>query len=144
VSREPGVAITASAWAEIAGEVVARQPAECCGALIGSATGGRRRVVRAVPVANSAAAEASSYLIPAARVLELEHSAGAAGLEVIGFYHSHPAGRGEFSRADVAAAWPWYAYLVVPIERGSAGIPRAWIMAIGGELAEAHVEIEGA
>jgi proteasome lid subunit RPN8/RPN11 len=142
--RRTAVSIAASAWADMAGEAAARRPAECCGALVGSATGGVRRVVRAEPVRNTAADAASGYLIPAARVLELERGAEAAGLEVVGFYHSHPAGRGEFSPADAAAAWPWYAYLVIPIARGSAGRPRAWVMAIGGELAEADVEIEGA
>ncbi|HUE97299.1 MAG TPA: Mov34/MPN/PAD-1 family protein, partial [Longimicrobiaceae bacterium] len=48
------------------------------------------------------------------------------GLEVVGFYHSHPDHPARPSSFDRDHAWPWYSYGIVPATSSGAGAPRAW------------------
>jgi proteasome lid subunit RPN8/RPN11 len=114
-------------------------PYECCGALVGRARGageaGRgdgveREVRRAVPLANDRTHERERrYIISAGAVLEVERDAARDGLEVVGFYHSHPDHPAEPSAFDLEHAWPWYTYLIVPVRAGAPGAPRGWRLA---------------
>ena len=94
---------------------------ECCGALLGR--GGV--VVRAQPLANEASERTNRYFIGPRSVLALEAAAVRAGLEVIGFYHSHPSGGAEPSKVDLGHAWPGYLYLIVSPGDGADGV-RGW------------------
>lgn len=93
-------------------------PEECCGALL---TDDEGVVVRAVPVENEATRPGSRYLIGAATVSRMERLAVRSGLQLAGFYHSHPSGAGDPSEVDLAWAWPWYVYVIVGAET-----VRAW------------------
>jgi proteasome lid subunit RPN8/RPN11 len=93
-------------------------PAECCGALIGLATGAEIEIRTLIPVAN-AALDHSSFLIDAATVLRLERQAVCAGMQVVGFYHSHPTTAAEPSPADLELAVPGYVYVIIDVPRGS-------------------------
>jgi proteasome lid subunit RPN8/RPN11 len=55
-----------------------------------------------------------------------ERAAAAAGLEIIGFFHSHPDHPARPSAFDREHAWPWYAYLIVSVEDGRAVDWRVW------------------
>jgi proteasome lid subunit RPN8/RPN11 len=135
VSSAARVDIDAGAWQTIRADVADRLPQEACGALLGHASShGKRRVCRAVPVANEALDATTRYCISGARVLELEREAHAAGMELLGFYHSHPRGNSEPSPLDEEAAWPWYLYLVVP--GGGREPPRCWVGQVTGGLME--------
>ena len=50
------------------------------------------------------------------------------GLDVVGFYHSHPDDRAVPSQYDLEHAWPTYSYIVVSIEKGRADDLRSWEM----------------
>ncbi|HEX7091829.1 MAG TPA: M67 family metallopeptidase [Longimicrobiales bacterium] len=108
-------------------------PRECCGALVGRAAaraGGERLVVRALPLENAEReAPARGYLIPAAVVRRAERDAALEGLELVGFYHSHPGGGAEPSGVDREKAWPWYNYLIVAVGDGEPGDVRVWRLA---------------
>jgi proteasome lid subunit RPN8/RPN11 len=56
----------------------------------------------------------------------VEDAAARGGLDVLGFYHSHPDHPAIPSAFDRDHAWPWYTYVIVPVEGGEAGAPRAW------------------
>lgn len=71
-----------------------------------------------IPLANDSE-RADRYLIEAATVLRLERQAASAGLHVVGFYHSHPAGRAEPSATDLELASPGYIYAIVGPSCGS-------------------------
>jgi len=104
--------------AQIRVEAEAAGGAEVCGALLG----GPARVACALPVPNQSTDPVRGFLIPAVDVLRIERAADASGQSVVGFYHSHPAGRAEPSLSDLEHALPGYIYLIVPAE----GAARAW------------------
>jgi proteasome lid subunit RPN8/RPN11 len=108
-------------------------PLECCGALVGrtyAPQAASREVVRVVPLDNAWREEpARRYLIPGATMRVLERDADAEGLEVIGFYHSHPNHPPNPSAFDREHAWPWYTYIIVAVRRDAVGPVRAWRLA---------------
>lgn len=77
---------------------------------------------RALPLTNEARDAHTHFRIGPDAVLAAEAEAKRRGLEVVGFYHSHPSGAAEPSAADAEQAWPWYTYLIV----GADGALRAW------------------
>ncbi len=116
------------ALAAIHAHVAAAYPEEACGGLFGrTRDGAPSQVIEAVRVANaSPTSRACSYLIGPNEVLRLERRAEAAGLQVLGYYHSHPDAPAEPSADDRQHAWPWYVYLIVSARAGRAGAARAW------------------
>jgi proteasome lid subunit RPN8/RPN11 len=61
--------------------------------------------------------------------LRVEKDARAKGLEVLGYYHSHPDHPARPSIYDREHAWPWYSYVIVSAERGSAKDLTCWVLA---------------
>lgn len=121
-----GVALSASARNAMLRHALDAFPEECCGVLVG-ADGPRRAVARAVPAENRRTAErARRYLIDPVALRDVERAADAEGLQVIGFYHSHPDHPARPSGFDREHAWPWYSYLIVPVTSAGARAPRAW------------------
>jgi sulfur-carrier protein adenylyltransferase/sulfurtransferase len=91
-------------------------PEEVCGGLFGppALAPGRRSATRAEAAPNAAPGDRRRrFAIAPASVLGLEGAARAEGLDLVGFYHSHPAGPPVPSGSDLEAAWPWYSYLIV-------------------------------
>lgn len=93
-------------------------PAECCGALIGLRHGSDIEIRTLIPVVNTAP-DHSSFLIDASTVLRLERQAGCAGVQVVGFYHSHPTTSAEPSKKDLELAVPGYVYVIIDVPRGT-------------------------
>ena len=103
-------------------------PEECCGFLLGVADGGPRvHVHRVLPARNEHPDRRDCrYRISPETVLAGRREARGLGLEIVGYYHSHTDGSAEPSRHDLADAWPATSYLIVPVEEGTAGLPRSW------------------
>jgi len=102
-------------------------PEEGCGVLLGRERDGTREVVRVVPLDNLREDSRSNrYLIAPEQFLAVDRSARDAGLEVLGFFHSHPDHPPEPSGFDREHAWPWYSYLIVAVEHGRIAGQRAW------------------
>lgn len=111
-------------------------PMEGCGLLVGEPVAGT--VADAVATAN-VARSALRYEIDPAEHLRADRRAEAAGLEVIGGYHSHTHTDAYPSATDVAAAvdpsWHW---VVVSLRR-SAPVVRSFRIEHGGISEEAVV-----
>lgn len=103
-------------------------PRECCGALLGTAQDGTRAVEDVLALENRRdGGEATRrYLIDADDYRRVESEARARGLEIVGFYHSHPDHAPEPSEFDREHAFPWYAYVIVPVTRGEPGEATCW------------------
>jgi proteasome lid subunit RPN8/RPN11 len=102
--------VTSRALAAIRAHARADAPRECCGLLLGSATG----IERAEPARNLAA-PATRYDIDPADHFRILRDARAAGLSVIGAYHSHPASAPIPSPTDLAEGWPHFLYVIVTL-----------------------------
>jgi proteasome lid subunit RPN8/RPN11 len=106
-------------------------PFECCGLMLGQfGTDGKKVVVETYPISNAREEEAkrNRFLIHPAELLRGEKYARAKGLDVVGFYHSHPDDRAVPSQYDLEHAWPTYSYIVVAIGKGHAADLRSWEM----------------
>lgn len=105
-------------------------PHECCGFLVGRVEEGRRRIVRVEPVENAREDEAkhNRYLITPELFMQTERRARKEGLDVLGFYHSHPDAPARPSVFDTEHAWPWYVYIIVSIQKGRSEKMTAWVL----------------
>ncbi len=106
-------------------------PYECCGLLIGSFVGDvRKQVAETYPISNAREEEAkrNRFLIRPEELVRGERSARQKGLDVVGFYHSHPDDRAVPSTYDLEHAWPTYSYIIVSVREGSAGELLSWEM----------------
>lgn len=95
------------------------RPRECCGLLLGSSG----TVGFAVPMENTDGAPATRYQIDDRAHIDLRRATRrfVPALEVMGVYHSHPAGDPRPSDADLAEAlYPDWLYLIVGLRRGPA------------------------
>ncbi len=99
-------------------------PQEACGLLVGVG----HAVVHVVPTAN-AEASPTRYTIPAEQHFAALREARAAGLTVIGAYHSHPRGLAEPSPTDAATAFPDFVFVIAGLS--PAPQLRAWRFAEG-------------
>jgi proteasome lid subunit RPN8/RPN11 len=95
-------------------------PYECCGLLLGTFQDGCRQVTAIEPLRNAnTESPRTRYDLDPREHLAAQRSARARGLEIIGFYHSHPDHPAQPSQYDLDhAAWPGYSYLIVSIARG--------------------------
>ncbi|MEO5619060.1 MAG: M67 family metallopeptidase, partial [Candidatus Eisenbacteria bacterium] len=66
------------------------------------------------------------FLISPEQFLAAEKQARAAGLDVVGFFHSHPDHPSRPSAFDLEHAWPWYSYLIVSVEQGLVQDAHSW------------------
>jgi proteasome lid subunit RPN8/RPN11 len=102
-------------------------PEECCGFLIGRTAADASSVERIVPAGNERQeSRHNRYLISPEAVLAAHKAARAQGLDVIGYYHSHPDHPARPSAFDREHAWPGLSYLIVSIEQGSQVDARSW------------------
>jgi len=106
----------------------AAYPHEGCGILLGRVEGDTRTVTDILPAENQReeAARRNRYLIPPEAVIAGEQAAEQKGLEVIGFFHSHPDHPARPSAFDREHAWPWYSYVITSVEHGRASGSRSW------------------
>jgi len=104
-------------------------PAECCGVMAGKVEpSGRKEVLRLVPAVNRRTDDPHRYLIAPDELRRHEALLRADGLEIVGYYHSHPDHPAAPSAFDVEHAWPWYSYLIVRIDQGRGADLASWTL----------------
>lgn len=102
-------------------------PDECCGVLIGRCQSGATFVERVLSVGNERAdSRHNRYLITPETVLAAHKEARALGLDVVGYYHSHPDHPARPSDFDREHAWPGVSYLIVSVEQRKVADARSW------------------
>ena len=88
-------------------------PEEACGVLAGEYGEDHSRVTAAHPTANVAETPEIRYYVDPEEQLAVIESIEDAGLDVVGFYHTHPAGPPRPSDTDAErATWPGYSYAI--------------------------------
>jgi proteasome lid subunit RPN8/RPN11 len=105
----------------------ASYPEECCGFLVGRAGAEGTVVERLIPVENAREdSRHNRFLIHPETVLAAHKEARAAGLDVVGYYHSHPDHPARPSEFDREHAWPGLSYVIVSVQGGRAAEARSW------------------
>jgi proteasome lid subunit RPN8/RPN11 len=118
-------------------------PHECCGALLGrDIEVADRRVYREIhalhPLVNRREdSPQNRFSVTSADVLEAEKDARERGLEVVGWYHSHPDHPARPSQYDRDHAWPWYSYIIVSVANKIPEEMTSW------RLADDRTDFEG-
>lgn len=114
-------------------------PLEACGLLAGR-PGERAEVVRAHPAAN-AAASARVYTVEPRDILRADREAEAAGLELLGVWHSHTHTEAYPSPTDVAQAPdPAWHYVIISL-RDTEPVLRSYRIR-DGKIAEEPVVVQ--
>lgn len=107
-------------------------PEEGCGFLLGAVDeSGTNRISRVRRVANRKTEnrERRYEITPDDYRAAAEEAAGD-GLDVVGFYHSHPDHPAEPSETDLAeATFPGYTYVIVSVDDGTPADLTAWSLA---------------
>jgi proteasome lid subunit RPN8/RPN11 len=106
-------------------------PFECCGLMLGRFENDGRKIVSetyAISNAREEEAKRNRFLIQPEELMRGEKYAREKGLDVVGFYHSHPDDRAVPSKYDLEHAWPTYSYIVVSVEKAQAVDLRSWEM----------------
>ena len=104
-------------------------PNEACGVLFGqgdgTASAWRVTEIKAAPNEHDDDHK-RRYLVPPAFQFQAEKQARAMGLDVIGYYHSHPDHPALPSEYDRERAWFGYLYLICAVEQGRSTDLRAF------------------
>jgi proteasome lid subunit RPN8/RPN11 len=115
-------------------------PHECCGALLGrdsdaAATDSSgqdartppRDILELFPLVNRRDdSPRNRFSVTSEDVLAAEKAARALGIDVVGWYHSHPDHPAEPSQYDRDHAWPWYSYIIVSVANGQPQYMTSW------------------
>lgn len=106
-------------------------PEEGCGFLIGTVEDGDNHVLDTQPVANRQTENRERrYQITPEDYREANQAAADRGLDIVGFYHSHPDHPAEPSDTDLEeATFPGYTYVIVSVHGGTPHDITAWTLA---------------
>lgn len=111
------IELSRSAYDEIVYEAYGGAGREVCGLLAGEYDAEHTVVTDAYPAENAAETPEIRYAIDPEEQFELTEAIEEAGLEVAGFYHSHPAGPTHPSETDAErATWPDFSYVIVALD----------------------------
>jgi proteasome lid subunit RPN8/RPN11 len=109
-------------------------PHECCGALLGRDAGDGagapapgRDVLGLFPLVNRRDdSPRNRFSVTAEDVRDAEKAARQQGMDVVGWYHSHPDHPAQPSQYDRDHAWPWYSYIIVSVANGQPQYMTSW------------------
>ena len=105
-------------------------PHECCGALLGRSTGDGWTVSEAVRAGNTRTDSAHNrYHIAPVELVRIQRQARQKGLEIAGFYHSHPDHPAQWSATDLAEAhWLGCSYVITEVAQGKAAVTNSFFL----------------
>jgi proteasome lid subunit RPN8/RPN11 len=109
--------------------VASTYPNEGGGLLIGRADAdGSKQVieVRSIPNQRAIEDQHNRILITQQMYREGEASADSLGLDLIGFFHSHPDHPARPSEFDREHALPWWSYLIISVQQGEPREVTSW------------------
>jgi len=111
--------ISAALLAQVHEHASQSYPHECCGIMIGRREGASKATLELRRAGNLNVERARDrYLMDPKDQLAAEKSARARGLEVLGYYHSHPDHPALPSATDNAQSWEGVSYLILSVQGG--------------------------
>ena len=118
-------------------------PHECCGVLLGHTRDESRFVIKTIRCGNTRSdSPHNRYHISPQELVRIQRQSREEGMEIVGFYHSHPDHPARWSQTDLAEAhWIGCSYVITSVEHGQARITNSFLLA--GEIEEnKHFEDE--
>jgi proteasome lid subunit RPN8/RPN11 len=103
-------------------------PHECCGVLLGHATPDANQVVAARRAGNTRTDSAHNrYHIAPGELIRIQREGREQGLDIVGFYHSHPDHPAQWSKTDFAEAhWLGCSYVITAVAQGKAVVTNSF------------------
>ncbi len=120
-------------------------PNECCGILFGQVDGDVHVVKALRPIENAreSGEQYHRFLITAEDMMQAELEAHRLGLEIIGFYHSHPDHPAKPSDYDRDHALPFYSYIILRVADGKPELMTSWRLQLSREAFDSEpIEIQ--
>ena len=110
-------------------------PHECCGVLLGTSGDGGNTVQSAVEAGNTRTDSAHNrYNIAPQELIRIQRQGRERGLDIVGFYHSHPDHPAQWSKTDFEEAhWIGCSYVITSVEKGTAQITNSFLLNGAGE-----------
>ena len=110
-------------------------PNECCGIMFGSGEGDDHAVKSLRPIVNARedGEQYHRFLITAEDMMQAELEARRLGLEIVGFYHSHPDHPAKPSDYDRDHALPFYSYIILRVAKGRPELMTSWRLRVSRE-----------
>ena len=128
-------------------------PHECCGILLGthapgsqptaSASGVGGNVVRRIVRAGNTRTDSAHnrYHIAPEELVRAQREARRDGLDIVGFYHSHPDHPAQWSATDFAEAhWIGCSYVITAVEKGHAEVTNSFLLQGSDEDSKVFVD----
>jgi proteasome lid subunit RPN8/RPN11 len=111
-------------------------PNECCGVLLGKNIAGEgNHVLQIMRAGNTRTDSAHNrYNIAPQELVKIQRQARSLGLDIVGFYHSHPDHPAQWSKTDFAEAhWLGCSYIITSVEQGKAVTTNSFLLLGTGE-----------
>ena len=105
-------------------------PHECCGVLLGRADEIGNAVETAVEAGNTRTDSAHNrYNIAPQELIRIQRQGRERGLDIVGFYHSHPDHPAQWSKTDFEEAhWIGCSYVITSVEQGAAKVTNSFLL----------------
>jgi proteasome lid subunit RPN8/RPN11 len=126
---------------KIGAHAASTYPSECCGFLLGREENGRHIVLEIAPLENAwGDAEINPYevrpqdstrnrsLVDPKDYLRIDREARSKGMDIIGFYHSHPDHPARPSEFDLKHALDYLLYVILAVEQGVPREMTGWLL----------------
>jgi proteasome lid subunit RPN8/RPN11 len=140
MADEPTLWISGQLAEKIRAHGAETYPHECCGALLGRDAGvversdpakypvaPEREILALYPLVNRRDdSPRNRFSVTSEDVMAAEKAARESGVDVVGWYHSHPDHPARPSEFDRDHAWPWYSYIIVSVQNGAPREMTSW------------------
>jgi proteasome lid subunit RPN8/RPN11 len=106
-------------------------PNECCGVLLGKNIPGEGNHVQQIVRAGNTRTDSAHnrYNIAPQELVKIQRQARGLGLDIVGFYHSHPDHPAQWSKTDFAEAhWLGCSYIITSVEKGKAALTNSFLL----------------
>jgi len=121
--------ISKSTWEALRQHGEDTYPHECCGAILGTIGDDGTIIVTSIARCGNTRIDSpqNRYNIEPRELMNVQRDALKAGVDIVGFYHSHPDHPARWSQTDLAEAhWTGCSYLITSVDKGRANITNSF------------------
>lgn len=121
--------ITKSTWEALRQHGEETYPHECCGAMLGTIDEEGAIIVTSIARCGNTRTDSpqNRYNIDPRELMNIQREALKTGVDIVGFYHSHPDHPARWSPTDLAEAhWTGCSYVITSVDQGRANITNSF------------------